>query len=124
MVRREPTVSPPIQTTKNEQIFYNEQTPCRIPKQIFLPHEVFNTCVDKLVENGGVSQANYTVLSTLKRFALFECSCQVSKENADVSNAKLASSRTFLRRIGKEMTLLAKISSTGKLLHCYVGAWY
>jgi hypothetical protein len=81
-----------------------------------------HTCVDKFVEKGGVSQPNYTVLSSLKRFALFECSCQLSKGDANASNAKLASRRTFLQRIGKEMTLLAKISSTGKLLHCQTRA--
>jgi len=40
---------------------------------IFLPCEVFNTSVDKCVENGGFSKANYTLLSTLNRFAPFQC---------------------------------------------------
>jgi hypothetical protein len=35
--------------------------------------EVFNTCVDKRVEKAVFPKTNYTVLSTLTRFALFLC---------------------------------------------------
>jgi len=41
--------------------------------KIFLPHEVFNTSVDKFVEKRLTSKANCTLLSTLARFALFLC---------------------------------------------------
>src|SRR5450432_2635301 len=50
-----------------------EQDACRIYTKIFPPHEVFNTCVDKFVEKAARRKANYTVLSTLNRFALFLC---------------------------------------------------
>jgi hypothetical protein len=40
---------------------------------MFLEGEVFNISVDKLVEKRAFSQANYTFLSTLIRFALFQC---------------------------------------------------
>src|ERR1700744_2569903 len=40
---------------------------------IFLPCEVFNTSVDKRVENGGFSRANYIFLSSLNHFAPFGC---------------------------------------------------
>jgi hypothetical protein len=41
--------------------------------QIFLLRKVFNTSVNKFVEKLASSKANYTLLSTLTRFALFRC---------------------------------------------------
>src|ERR1700730_7764357 len=53
----------------------HEQDACRISAKIFLLHEVFNTSVDKFVEKIVSSNANYTFLSILMRFALFRCKC-------------------------------------------------
>ena len=50
---------------------------CRIDAEIFLFREVFNTCVDKFVEKLASSKANYTILSTLTRFAQFRCNSVV-----------------------------------------------
>ena len=41
--------------------------------KIFLRCKVFNTSVDKFVEKEAWPKANYTILSSLKRFALFLC---------------------------------------------------
>ena len=46
---------------------------CRTPVEIFLSCKVFNTSVDKFVEKNISSKANYTIVSTLKRFAPFRC---------------------------------------------------
>lgn len=53
----------------------------RMPKtnqKIWLS-KIFNICVDKRVENSRSSNANYTVLSTLERFAQFLCSLSTNK---------------------------------------------
>jgi hypothetical protein len=71
--------------------------------QIFLPREVFNTSVDKYVENGGFSRANYTLLSTLTRFAPFRCKqlCCSTFQNLSKNFAgkswKLKNEKTFRR---------------------------
>jgi hypothetical protein len=57
------------------------QTKFRIFATIFLLCEVFNTSVDKSVENGGFSKANYIYLSSLKRFAPFGCK-KLSSDNS------------------------------------------
>jgi hypothetical protein len=57
---------------KNEKEFLlRQQTSCRNSREIFLQHKVFNISVDKLVEKGLSSKANYTIVSSLMRFALF-----------------------------------------------------
>lgn len=54
-----------------------EHESCRIPRFIFRCGKVFNTSVDKRVEKAAASKANYTIVSTLTRFALFLCiECQ------------------------------------------------
>jgi hypothetical protein len=65
-----------------------EQQSCRIPRKIFLPDEVFNTSVDKLVEKRRAARANYTILSSLKRFALFMCNSAGCGAFSKVSAAK------------------------------------
>ncbi len=57
----------------NQETFAREHEACRIRPHIFRFCKVFNTCVDKRVEKSALSQANYTFLSTLTRFALFLC---------------------------------------------------
>src|SRR5258708_29018160 len=49
------------------------QDECRSPKKIFLPHEVFNTNVDKVVEISRLRRANLQPFNALLRFALFVC---------------------------------------------------
>jgi len=51
--------------------FPRQQKSCRNSGKIFLADKVFNTGVDNLVEKRASSQANYTILSSLMRFALF-----------------------------------------------------
>jgi len=61
----------------------------RISAKIFLLYEVFNTSVDKYVENGVFSQANYTLLSSLTRFALFRCTKPILTKNVRAHPKKL-----------------------------------
>jgi hypothetical protein len=58
---------------KSDSLPSRKHDVCRISTEIFLLREVFNTGVDKFVEKYASSQANYTLLSILNRFALFRC---------------------------------------------------
>jgi hypothetical protein len=49
------------------------QEACRTPEKIFLRHENFNICVDKLVEIHHPLTANFSPFNTLLLFAPFEC---------------------------------------------------
>ncbi len=50
-----------------------QQGKCRIAKNIFRYSEVFNTSVDKFVENSRPGTANFSLFNVLARFALFLC---------------------------------------------------
>jgi hypothetical protein len=50
-----------------------EHIACRMSGKIFRFCKVFNTSVDKFVEKESRPKANYTILSSLTRFALFLC---------------------------------------------------
>ena len=63
---------------------------------IFLLCEVFNTSVDKSVENGGFSRANYIFLSSLKRFALFGCKNSVQKISQTQNRDQERAAKNFL----------------------------
>src|ERR1700730_6973371 len=83
-------------------VFCGQQHSCRISRKIFLSHEVFNTSVDKLVGKSSVSKANYTILSTLMRFALFKCNCATPSTNSFQSGAEGSiAARIFLRQSKK-----------------------
>src|SRR2546426_830861 len=70
---------------KGGEFFFAEQHWCRIWFEIFLRDKVFNTSVDKLVEKRTFSKANYTILSSLLRFALFLCKRQFLLRPAPLS---------------------------------------
>ena len=59
---------------------------------IFRFCKVFNTCVDKRVEKSALSQANYTFLSTLTRFALFVCNPSSFYSRGRLNDSKCAQS--------------------------------
>jgi hypothetical protein len=49
------------------------QGECRIPEKIFRYGEVFNTSVDKFVENSRPRTANFSFFNVLARFAQYLC---------------------------------------------------
>jgi hypothetical protein len=50
-----------------------QQGECRIAKKIFRYSEVFNTTVDKFVENTRPGTANFSPFNVLTRFAQYLC---------------------------------------------------
>ena len=50
-----------------------QQGECRIAKNIFHYSEVFNTSVDKFVENLRLGTANFSLFNVLARFAQYLC---------------------------------------------------
>jgi len=50
-----------------------QQGECRIAKKIFRYSEVFNTTVDKYVENSRSGAANFSLFNVLARFAQYLC---------------------------------------------------
>jgi hypothetical protein len=49
------------------------QGECRIPEKIFRYGKVFNTSVDKFVENSRPRTANFSFFNVLARFAQYLC---------------------------------------------------
>ena len=50
-----------------------QQGECRIAKNIFRYSEVFNTSVDKFVENSRPGAANFSLFNVLACFAQYRC---------------------------------------------------
>ena len=50
-----------------------QQGECRIAKEIFRYREVFNTSVDKFVENSRPDMANFSLFNVLGLFAQYLC---------------------------------------------------
>jgi hypothetical protein len=78
---------------------------------MFLLCEVFNTSVDKSVENGGFSKANYIFLSSLNRFALFGCknffqqdSLQLAAKQTHISPEEILATPLEFNHLGVSST--------------------
>jgi hypothetical protein len=80
--------------------------------KIFLLREVFNTSVDKRVENGGFSTANYRFLSSLKRIAPFGCKKLCSQKFHGPKQTRIALQNLFPSRNVDSITYASFLKKT------------